>query len=154
LYWQQAQRDAAVKACAEFLTIFGEHLRYTGKYEFEPYPEATARLTFDPLDHPATLREASSHQAIFSLEGQGERRIYKLSSVPMRARWLALKKYPRDLNGRGANGKPVINQEYEQEAWVWQAEEVKTAAGWERYFGVVGPHEIEKVPAAEIDFPN
>ncbi|HET6251088.1 MAG TPA: hypothetical protein VFE47_25600 [Tepidisphaeraceae bacterium] len=156
-YWPLAQRDAAVKACKEFLTNFGDNLRYTDNYQFKgEFPEmrATARLTFAPLDHPATKEDVAAHRAIFSLEGIGERRLYKLPSIPAKGAWITLKKYPFDQQYFGVDGKSGVNHMFLQDCWVWQAEEVKTANGWERYFGVVGPHEIAKVPAADIDLTD
>jgi hypothetical protein len=39
-----------------------------------------------------------------------------------------------------------------QDGWVWQAEQVHTGDGWERYYGFVGHATIARVAASEIEF--
>ena len=45
----------------------------------------------------------------------------------------------------------TVRREYEQDGWIWQAEEVRKGDRWERFLGFVGPHRIARVPAAEIE---
>lgn len=156
-YWPQADRDAAIKACSEFLVSYAPSLRYNEKYQFgDDFPMKQAcHLTFPPLGHPASLAETRSHCAIFSLEGQGDRRLFKLPDVPMKATWVALKKYPFNQQSFDTvKNQSIVTKAFHQESWVWQAEEVQVNGVWQRYYGVVGPHEIARVPASEIEFPR
>ena len=86
-------------------------------------------------------------RAIFSLEGQGEVRLVKLTDVPIKARWVTLKDFPIIAQRPTAPS----HREYEQGGWIWQAEEVRKGDRWERSYGFVGPHGIARVPAAEIE---
>ncbi len=156
VYWPDADRDRAVKDCAEFLRRYSERLRYDEKYPFaDDFPRPDCHLTFPLLDHPAAAKEAESVQAIFSLENQGERRLVKSLTLPMKAKWVTLKKYPWDQGYYDtANGEGGVRVAYLQDCWVWQAEEVLVNGQWQRYYGVVGPHQVGKVAASEIEFPS
>jgi hypothetical protein len=155
-YWPLADRDAAVNACTDFLRRYGERLRYNEQYQFDDdfLMKDSCHLTFPTLDHPASEKEANSLKAIFSLEHQGDGRLFKLPILPMKATWITLKKYPFDQQTSDAvTGRARIVQAFQQDCWVWQAEEVNVKGQWERFYGVVGPHEIQKVAASEIEFP-
>ncbi len=105
------------------------------------------RLAFPALGRPATLADVREARAIFSLEGQDEVRMAKVTELPIQAHWVTLKDFPVDLR----YGDGTVRREYEQDGWIWQAEEVRQGDHWERYFGFVGPHVIARVPAAEIE---
>ncbi len=155
-YWPQADRDMAVKGCGSFLNTYAERLRYNDKFQVEDdFPIKQAyHLTFPLLNHSASIAEANSRTAIFSLENQGERRLFKLPAIPMKATWVTLKKYPYDQQGFDTvKNQSIISHVFQQDCYVWQAEELMVNGVWQRYYGVVGPHEVEKVPAAEIEFP-
>jgi hypothetical protein len=153
-YWPQADRDAAIKAVAEFLRKYSGNLKDTDAYlHNEPIDEREHdfHLSFPLLDHPATQAEANAHKAIFSLEGQGEHRQVKMPwPLPLKATWTGNRKYPIDQFVSGT--KSFIEHNYVQECWIWQAEELKVDGKWLRYYGVVGPHEVEKVKGEEIEF--
>ncbi len=154
-YWPQADRDRAVKSCTEFLRRYGGRLRYDEKYPFaDDFPSPACHLTFPLLDHPATTKEAGSLHAIFTLENRGERRLVKSLTLPVKAKWITLRKYPWDQGYYDpAKGEGGVRIAFLQNSWVWQAEEVRINGKWQRYYGVVGPHEVEKVAAAQIEFP-
>ena len=117
--------------------------------------DADALLTFAPLDRCATPADVDSLTAIFSLAGSSECRQIKLPTVPMKGRWTTLTRYPFDQQFfdpiKTTSG---TTREYQQTCWVWQAEEINVNRSWQRFNGVVGPHEIARVPAAEIEFPS
>jgi hypothetical protein len=72
----------------------------------------------------------------------------------MKAKWVALKDYPREGQAYDTKTqKSFTRLDYEQDGLVWQAEEVFVNGRWERYFGFVGKYVVAKVPAAEIEFP-
>jgi len=137
LYWPQAERDAAVTASAAFFR------RYADRY----VPSAAARrswwlsrppFTLEPLDHPATKEDVEHGRAIFSLEGQGEVRLWKMPSVPTKARWVALKQFPHvafDIDKETGKTKPKMA--YLRDGQIWQAEEVLRNGKWKRYYGFV-----------------
>jgi hypothetical protein len=156
-YWPQADRDQAVKACDEFLRRYGERLRYNERFPFDdvfPRWEQACHLTFPLLDHPASAKEAGSQQAVFSLEGQGERRVVRPLALPAKAKCVTLRTHPWEQGyDDEAKGESAVRQAFLQDCQVWQAEEVKINGQWQRYYGVVGPHEVEKVAAADIEFP-
>ena len=156
VYWPDADRDRAVKDCAEFLAAVQ---RATALQREVPlcrrFSAPDCHLTFPLLDHPAAAKEAESVQAIFSLENQGERRLVKSLTLPMKAKWVTLKKYPWDQGYYDtAKGEGGVRVAYLQDCWVWQAEEVLVNGQWQRYYGVVGPHQVGKVAASEIEFPS
>ncbi len=148
LYWPEDRRDRAVQACAAFLKRYRE--RFTGdplvgKFEFPD--ERRAHLAFPIATRPATLDDVRAARAIFSLEGQGEVRLAKVPALPIRARWITLEDSP--VHVRQADG--TIARGFDQDGWIWQAEEVRNGDRWEHYYGFVGPHVVARVPAAEVE---
>jgi hypothetical protein len=143
LYWPEDRRDRSVEACVAFLKQYGD--RFTA----DPLPierdfnDHTPHLAFPALGRPATLDDVRQARAIFSLEGQGETRLMKVPELPIPARWFALKDFP--LNVQKPDG--IIDRGYEQDGWIWQAEEFLNGDRLERFFGFVGPHGIARVPA-------
>ncbi len=147
MYWPEDRRDRAVESCAAFLKRYGDRFT-TDPLPIEPdINDRTPHLAFPALGRPATLDDVRQARAIFSLEGQGETRLIKVPGMPIPARWVALKDIPLSIQ------KPdgTTHREYEQGGWIWQAEEVRKADCWERFYGFVGPHGIARVPAAEIE---
>jgi hypothetical protein len=156
-YWPMPNRDAALRRMMAFLRRYGPRLGYSDLQEEmdDGTRDSQTALTFSPLDHPAAPEEVRENRAIFSLAGQGEVRVVALPKRPMRARWVTLKKYPFDAQiWDEKTNKPRSTTEYWQDGWVWQAEEVQANGKWQRFYGLVGPHEVAKVPAAEIEFPT
>jgi hypothetical protein len=143
LYWPEPQRQAAVEACARFLTRYGDQL--TGQY---------GAIAFPKLDSPADPEQVRKGLAIFSLAGEGERRVVRLPAFPMKARWTTLKDIPfkkYDVERRDVVFAPRLT--YLQEGHVWQAEEVFKDGKWQRYYGFTGAYRIARVPAEEIEIP-
>jgi len=154
LYWPLEKRDRAVADCAKLLRRYGERFQYSALQDSLWTLNDRARMTFPPLDHPATADEVKKGLAIFSLEGEGKTRSAGLSARPMKARWTTLKDSPYGTNRYDPKTKKTettIN--YDQEGLVWQAEEVLKEGKWERYYGFVGANRVARVPAAEIEFP-
>jgi hypothetical protein len=155
LYWPMARRHEAVSACIALLTQYGD------RYQFSPLmrPDervfgVKARLTFPPLDHPATPDDVRRGDAIFSLDGPGKTRLCPTPQLPLRASWLTLKDSPYLVQSANAQtGKQETRTEYDQRGIVWQAEEVLHDGVWQRWFGFVGRNRIARAPAAEIEFP-
>ena len=157
LYWPEPNREAAVGQIAQFLRRYAPRLRYSEFQESmdDGSRDAATALTFPVLGRPATPTDLLQTRAIFALTAASAPRCVNLPQRPMRARWTALRKYPVDTqewDEQTGKSKPVI--EYQREGWVWQAEEVQVHGRWERYYGFVGPHEVAKVPASEIEFPT
>ena len=74
-----------------------------------------------------------------------------LPAFPLPARWVTDHRYPRRVGvWSAARKKYEPGLGYSQDGNVWQAEE--TADG-KRFYGFVGPHDIARVPAEEIEFP-
>jgi hypothetical protein len=149
LYWPEAMCDVAVATCAAFVERYGERVVLQEDVMFY-----RAKMPFPALDQPATKAQAQSGAAIFSLEGEGTVRTAPLGALPIKARWVALKdqQYQERTFDRDT-GKWVIYTGYHQHGLVYQAEEVFKDGVWQRFYGFVGSHHIDKVPAADIEFP-
>jgi hypothetical protein len=135
-YWPIARRDAAVKEVALFLGRYGDRLlRKSISGERDDPFIAERLLSFPLLDHPATQADLTAGLAIFSMEGQGERKVSPLPNVPMHGRWTRMAPTGSD-----------------QEGTIWQAEDVLVAGKWQRYYGFLGKNCLAAVPADEIQF--
>ena len=149
LYWPIADRDRAVAACRAFLDRYADNFRYRpeDKDEDTSYYAAPAHLHFQVLDHPATDEDVRLGRAIFSLPAPA--RLCCLPGMPVQA----------DRPGRPMDPHKVtdetgrVNLRSNPRGCVWQAEETLVDGMWERFYGFVGRYQIEKVPAAEIEFP-
>ncbi len=151
LYGDEAHRDAAVAACAEYLRHYGSHFSPEAPPGENDFPHPKAHLRFPSLGRPATAEDVREGRAIFSLEDEGEARVVALpGGFPRRARWVTLQDFPIDRQ----LGNGQIRRDYLQDGWIWQAEEVRKDEGWERFYGFVGHATIARVPAAEIEFPG
>ena len=142
LFWPEARRDEAVAACLAYVKKFGALL--TADLGRPPQ----VRLKLPILGKPATRDDVASGRAIFSLEGLGATRLASMPGLPQPASWVTLKDSP--VGGTSADG--VEHLWYDTDGYVWQAEEVKKGDAWERFYGFVGHHVIERAPAAEIEF--
>jgi len=166
-YWSQPKRDAAIAQAADRLRRYGPRFEYQpslealwsqdARYTHAPglgslwsaFNSPRALLAFLRLGHPATPAEAARGAAIFSLAGLGARRVWPLPQWPLPARWVTDRRYPQ--TGPFLNGKPTVG--YQQDGLVWQTEEVWQGGQWRRFYGFVGPHDIARVPADQIEFP-
>jgi hypothetical protein len=147
LYWPEDRRDRALAASAAFLKRYGERFTGDAPEGSHDFPERRAHLAFPALGRPASLEDIREARAIFSLEGEGEVRTVPIPSVPTKARWTILKDTPVEYQ----RSDRTTFREFDQDGWIWQSEEVRKGDRWERYFGFVGHHVIERVPAAEIE---
>jgi hypothetical protein len=133
LYWPVEKRDEAVLAAVAFLRQYGHRLQsppeVSARYGVDGGP-ANHELWFPPLDHPATHEDVRSGRAIFSLEGAGERRVCKMSELPLGAKWLTLEEYPIHMNRTDNTGSRVTEKGFDQACIVWQAEEVLVDGQW------------------------
>ena len=152
--WSATKKDAAVAAAAARLRRYGSRFG-AGHPVIRPGeggfggPNDCAFLQFPRLDHPATAQDVARNRAIFAL-GAGARVVH-LPDSPLPARWVTDRRYPRAVNVWAvARKKYEPGLGYSQDGNVWQAEE--TAAG-KRFYGFVGPHDIVRVPAEEVEFP-
>jgi len=149
-YWDEARRDKAVLACADYLRRYGARLSVEELPDEHDFPHARAHLRFPALGKPASAEDVREARAIFSLQGEGKARVPALpANFPVRARWTALKAFPIDQHlGDGSTHRAFL-----QDGWVWQAEEIRKGDRWERFYGFVGHATIARVPASEILFP-
>jgi len=157
VYWPKAERDKAIAAIITHLSHYGNNYRKNPDLPkrdyWEGFPHDMARLSFSHLDHPATAQDVAEGRAIFSLGTTIPVRMYHLPAVPLKGKWVTLKKYPSE--GQSYDPKTKVSTKtinYNQTVMVWQAEEVLQDGKWQRYYGVVGPHELARVPAEEIEF--
>jgi len=146
LYWPPARRDAAIAADARllkqygacFLTLYGRADLVAAQSYF-PQNLWMGSFCFAPLDHPATLQDVQQGRAIFSLPENVQKRI-TATAMPQLARRIS-----------PANEKTAKDQ---QGLIVWQYEEALEEGKWVGYCGVEGPHELSKVPAAQLELLN
>ena len=151
LHWPLARREAAIELIRTYLRRYGSRFvteRPTRtRLNLDGF-EKSAFLDFPKLDHPATSAEVADRLAIFSLEPTDgpvpERRIVPLTEHPLEAQWI-----PPELPSKSEDYRPNENL-----GRVWQAEEVLESGQWKRYFGFVGNHAIERVPAAQLLFTS
>jgi hypothetical protein len=167
-YWPAEKKDAARALMIARLKQYGPRFEYSslkvpGDPENVAFEEErsifgpTARLTFAKLGHPATKAEVEKGQAIFSLEGLGQTRVVPLDNFPARAKWTLCTEHPTQIQtyGRGAT-QAIPRTVIDRSGLVWQAEEVLQNGVWTRFYGFVGQHTLQKVPADQIEFlkPN
>jgi hypothetical protein len=138
LWWPQEKRDKAVTACKFFLEKYGDRLGRDYQH-----------MTFPVRTRPATEKEVQNGTAIFTLHGKVRALPWKF---PIEARWTALKDNPFHVKEK-KDGTTVTKLVYRNKGRVWQAEEAFEKGKWRRYYGFVGGHRIERVPAEEIEFP-
>jgi len=134
LFWPLPRRDEAVAACSAFLRRYGDRLRPdggAGRDPLDPAGGSWPRLTFPELDHPATPDDVGRGLAIFSLASEGKARVVPLPGRPVRAR--------RTGPGGVTPGE------------IWQAEEVRVDGAWRRYYGIVGPNSLARVPSDQVE---
>ncbi|HWB58974.1 MAG TPA: hypothetical protein VG733_05760, partial [Chthoniobacteraceae bacterium] len=152
--WPVPKREAAIAACKAMLKQYGDAYRFYAagaQSEMNRGNNDHTRPAFSRLDHPATPREVAEGRAIFSLTGKV--RVWPMPALPLYADRPASKEDPAQGYQTDENGKSTQVTTYTTEGHVWQAEEVLAGGKWERYYGFVGRHQIEKVPATEINFP-
>ena len=150
LYWSEERRDRAIQSGAAFLKMYGERFTAaTPDGQLDPVSpnQKRAHVAFPILGRPATREDVRAARAIFAIDGQREVRVANVHTLPFRARWITLKDSPMDFTW--ADG--TVHREYDQDGWIWQAEEVRKGDRWERYFGFVGRHTVARVRAAEIE---
>jgi hypothetical protein len=149
LYWPEDRRDRAVEASAAFVRRYGDRFTAEAPGGERDFPSNKGHVAFPILGRPATLDDVREARAIFSLEGQGEGEIRtaKVPELPIQARWITLKDFPVEYQ----NSDGTVRREYDQDGWIWQAEEIRKGDHWERSYGFVGRHVIARVPASEIE---
>lgn len=153
LYWPEPRRDRGLAEMTAFLKERGGRFVADDPIANDihgDFPHKRAHLAFPPLDRPATREEVEKGLAIFSLEGEGERRVVRLVDRPLKAKWVTLKDFPYIQQPVDLATGPQT--EYDQSGRVWQTEEVLKDGRWRRYYGFVGGQVIAKVPAEEIEF--
>ena len=138
-YWPKAAKDKAIEQIATVLKRFGGR--------FTPPCSNADDLVFPALDRPASAKQAKAGEAIFSLEGLGQRRLWKMPKRPLAVRWIDPRRKEVHLRDR------TWPEEDDRHGWIWQAEEVKVGGAWKRYFGFVGRGVIAKVPADQVELP-
>ena len=154
LYWPQEIRDQALVRCREFLERWGPCFGTAAPRDEPPrrgrdFQMTYARFTLSPLKQPATEADVKQGRAIFSLGTANPVRLVTLESFPQPARWVTLKDFPSTELTANPDAEPKIS--YQQEGFLWQAEEVQQDGQWVRYYGFVGRHGIARVPASEIE---
>jgi len=152
LYWPSDERDAARHRVRDFLRKYGARLEWSPVQDRLKEFMQPASLTFPLRDRPATAAETETVQAIFFLPEPS--RIWNGVKLPIKAKMLSLHSLPLISQTVDATGKSTYLHEWQQEGYVWQAEETLSKGKWQRYYGFVGPAFVGKVPAEEIEFPD
>ena len=97
----------------------------------------TIEMKTTQLDRPATKKDVEAGRAVFTFEGLGETRIWKLPEPSLSAVWTTLSTPTFICSG-----------------WVCQAEEFNVGGKWKRYFGFVCGQGAAVVPADEIELQS
>ena len=101
-------------------------------------------MKFTELTRPATPEDVEKGAAVFTFEGLGSTRVWKLPQCPIFCSWSSLKDYPFP-------GQAYSNwTNFDNFGYVCQAEEIQVSGQWKRYFGFVCKHGAAVVPAAEV----
>jgi HEAT repeat protein len=114
------------------------------------------------LDRPATKADVESGRAIFSLEGLGEVRVWRLPDrCPVTGCWWTTSSAPRTEAGHAAaTNEPKAERRIgadgrrELLGYVCQAEELKVEGTWKRYYGFLCQEGAAVVPAEDIELFN
>lgn len=152
-YWSEDRKYKAIEACISFLQQYGRNFRF--KEFAAPFPPVhrDVILTFPQMDHPATPDDVRRGQAIFTLQGKGEVRVKNISQPPLKAKWVKLKQFPYIQIARQYDSeKEAQITKYEQDGFVWQAEQLFVNGKWVDYYGFVGKHGVWMVPGSELVF--
>lgn len=154
LYWPVSKRDEQRPKLVAFLNRWGDRFGYTtlqDKLGFGFPGRDSGRMTFPRLNHPATDADVAATTAIFSLRG-GLVRVVPMPNWPAKAKWTTFKDYPVQIQGEtDIKGVTKYYDDFLNEGFIWQAEEIEINGKWIRYYGFVGPHIIAKVPANQIE---
>lgn len=105
-------------------------------------------MKFTELTRPATQKDVEKGSAVFTFEGLGPSRVWKLPNCPIGCEWESLRDYP--VATWVDHG--VLKTNFNNIGSVCQAEELQINGEWKRYFGFVSEHGVAVVPAAEIYF--
>jgi HEAT repeat protein len=101
-------------------------------------------MKFTELTRPGTQKDVEKGSAVFTFEGLGPSRVWKLPECPIFCDWPSLKDYPFP----GQNGLARTN--FNNSGYVCQAEELQINGQWKRYFGFVCEHGTAVVPADQV----
>src|SRR5436309_5763742 len=85
-------------------------------------------MKFTELDHPAARADVDKGSALFTFEGLGPTRVWKLPKCPVSGHWVALRDYPLDVWQR--DGVTTTNQD--NFGCICQAEELQINGRWMR----------------------
>lgn len=151
-YWSESRRDSVIPETVAFLQRYGNQLGNRSSSQDEMFNFREDLPRFPTLDHPASADEAAAGRAIFSLEGKGDRRVFKLPAYPFRANWTTLKDRRTIQRGQKEDGTMTEEIVYPQEGLIWQAEEVLIDGKWQRTYGYAGCGHLAAVPADQIQF--
>jgi HEAT repeat protein len=101
-------------------------------------------MTFTELTHAGTKADVEKGAAVFTFEGLGPSRVWKLPECPIFCEWPSLKDYP--FEGQSDS----VETNFDDFGYVCQAEELQINGQWKRYFGFVCNHGTAVVPAEQI----
>jgi hypothetical protein len=127
LYYPTAELDRAIASALDLLERYGERFRYS-------QGSSGPRIELEPLGRPATNEDVRRGLAVFSLEGEGERRVVEGLKLPVQVHWT------KTIRGVSL-GPPSV----------WQAEEISQGGKRLRYYGLIAKGYLGAVPAAEIE---
>ena len=155
LYWPTEARDQALARIQEFVEKWGaryntatpeDHERRPGRHWQSTY----AQFTLPLLKQPATAEDVKQGLAIFSLGTEHPARQVAIESFPQPAQ----RKTPMESPQPQEETESETEAAQQSNGFVWQAEEIQQNGQWIRYYGFVGRHSIERVPASEIELPK
>ena len=154
--WSIAKKNAAIAEAASRLRRYGANFGsdlppiLPGILPGEggsPSPDPP-KLRFPRLTRPATAADVAQNKAIFALEKGA--RVLPVPAFPLPARWVTDRRYPPHEVVWTAPKTFQKTIGYAQDGFVWQAEESQSGR---RFYGFVGPHDIARVPAEDMEFP-
>jgi hypothetical protein len=151
LEWSAERRDAAVAACRDVLLRYGDDFAYRASDpDFRQTDTGVVWIHFPLLTHPATAEDVAQGRAIFALPGTT--RLCTAPKLPVIAWRPSRQMDPQQASQSTADGQSKEVTIYNTRGQIWQAEEELVDGKWQRYYGFAGRYQLEKVPAAEIEF--
>ncbi|MBX7218599.1 MAG: hypothetical protein K1Y36_01520 [Blastocatellia bacterium] len=153
LYWPLLKRNQAVAECVLMLKRYGDRFQFS-KTQIQSNLTDPAVMTFPLLEQPATATDVAQGNAIFALPRIAKAKPVLTGQVPLQARWSTLKKFPVIMKSVDEQGNPKTEIQFLRDGTVWQAEEIQVGGKTKRFYGLVGPFGLAKVPAEEIEFPG
>ncbi len=133
----------AISVCDQHDTlVYGRYQRSEFESPIKYSSDGFEELTIPDIGRPAMEADVKAGHAIFTFEGLGKRRFWRLPKYATFAIWHTNKTHPFSRSD-GSVG-------YRNNGYVCQAEELLVNGKWRRYFGFVSRHGAAVLPGEDV----